>query len=148
MENKKIKRKVFTDNCVSLLNAPYHPLGRSEAGIDCVGVPIVGMKKSGIDIYDMKVYPHNGDGITLSKILGEMGRQKSISDIKEGDILLIKFSRHPQHVAVYLGDHYKNGENYMIHAYSIPDKVIIENVRDWLSSRRIVAAFELNDFED
>ena len=61
-------------------------------------------------------------------------QQINVGDIEAGDVLLMRISKAPQHVAVYVGG------GYMVHAYQESGKVAEHRIDDiWLS--QIVAAY-------
>lgn len=142
-------RKYWLEKVCLNVGVKYHPCGRNEFGLDCIGAGVVKpLNDCGVDTshVDLKAYSPEGDGINLSYIFNNMFNQKSIDEIKEGDIILMKFFKHPQHIGVFLGNYYNNGKNYMLHASTLYDKVAIHDFNDWIN--RVVCVYSLKEFID
>ena len=100
----------------SWLGTPWTHQGRlRNVGVDCGGL-IIGVGKE-LDVldFDMSAYGRIPDGQKLRALCEQHLLAKPVSDIVPGDVLLMRFTRHPQHLAI-VGDH---GEPFsMIHAYA------------------------------
>lgn len=95
-----------------------------------------------------KLVAHSGqpDGVILQRACDEYLRRVAIADAQPGDMILIKFGRNPQHLAL-LGD-YRHGGLSMIHALGPggPGKVVEHNLDEsW--RRRIVAVYAIPGVE-
>ena len=51
--------------------------------------------------------------------------EKDKSEMAIGDILLMSFGGHPTHIALYMGDYFENGGEYIIHSY-LPLRKVVE----------------------
>jgi len=127
----------FARSCVG---TPFVHQGRSPGvGLDCAGLGIVSAKAAGIFIKDFSGYPRTPFDGMLKKMFDE---QKNLirvdaSDLSPGDILLMRFSSQPQHVAIMSND------GYIIHAYQNIGKVV-EHRLDANWRRKIVAVYRLS----
>ncbi len=119
------------------IGTPFRHQGRLPGvGLDCAGLGIVAAKAAGIDIKDFSGYPRTPFDGMLKKMFDEQQflRQVFINEFEPGDVLLMRISVAPQHVAIYVG----NG--YMIHSYSSLGKVVEQRIDDcW--KKRIIAAY-------
>jgi cell wall-associated NlpC family hydrolase len=119
------------------IGTPFRHQGRLPGvGLDCAGLGIVAAKSVGIDIKDFVGYPsHAFDGM-LKKMFDEQ-KNLSIIDRKNaspGDVLLMRISKAPQHVAILSYD------GYIIHAYKNVGKVVEQRIDDFWNSK-IVAVY-------
>lgn len=115
------------------LGVPFHHQGRNKAGIDCLGLLVVSAKEAGIELEDHKGYSRQPDGITLRS---ECDRQLiKIDKMKTGDILLMRFRKEPQHIAI-------KTDIGIIHSYQNAGKVV-EHGLDAKWIKRIVGVYRL-----
>lgn len=121
----------------ALIGTPFRHQGRlPQVGLDCAGLGIVVAKSIGIEIKDYTGYPRTPFDGMLKKMFDEQEnlQQIGIHDIESGDVLLLRITAAPQHVAIYVG----NG--YMVHAYQAIGKVAEQRI-DEIWTRKIVAAY-------
>jgi len=119
------------------IGTPFRHQGRIPGvALDCAGLGIVVAKSVGIEITDFKGYPRLPFDGMLKKMFDEQAFLKSIplSEAVHGDVLLMRISKAPQHVAIMSHD------GYMIHAYQGVGKVVEQRIdADW--KNKIVAAY-------
>lgn len=88
----------------SYLGVRYRHQGRSRDGLDCVGFLKTVSDELGMDIQ----YPHNYSptptSTSITDMVGSYFSEKSIEEIKPGDILTFYFDNKCHHVGIYLGD--------------------------------------------
>lgn len=133
-------RKEICDKALEYLDTPFIHQGRLKGvGVDCAGL-VVGVAKE-LNLYneevsDLKGYSRIPDGETLYQtLLNGTSKEKSMKDLKEGDVLLFRFTRYPQHVGIYMPN------NKLIHSYEGVGKVVIHSLDDkW--KNRIISVFE------
>lgn len=121
----------------SCIGTPFRHQGRIiGAGLDCAGLGIVVAKAVGIEIKDFSGYPSQPFDGMLKKMFDEQDflQQINLSDAKPGDVLLMRISSAPQHVAI-LSD-----KGYMIHAYRGVGAVVEQRIDDFWNSK-IVAVY-------
>lgn len=119
------------------IGTPFRHQGRLPGvGLDCAGLGIVVAKSVGIEIKDFKGYPRTPFDGMLKKMFDEQDSltQIDVNDIEPGDVLLLRITAAPQHVAIYVGG------GYMVHAYQTIGKVAEQRIdADW--RKKIVAAY-------
>lgn len=121
----------------SYINTPFHHQGRLPGiGLDCAGVGIAVAKSLGIPIKDFSGYPRTPFDGMLKKMLDEQESLMRIArDTAEpGDVLLMRISTDPQHIAIM------SYNGYMIHAYQNVGKVVEQRI-DAYWKNKIVAVY-------
>ena len=84
-------------------------------GVDCGGLIICVCKELGLLDFDPQAYGRIPDGCRLRALCDQYLLAKAVSDIAPGDVLLMRFTRHPQHLAI-VGE---RGDPFsLIHAYA------------------------------
>jgi len=124
----------------SLIGTPFRHQGRIPGvALDCAGTGISAVYiGAGIVIEDFSGYPRTPFDGMLKKMFDQQDHleQIPISDMAPADILLMRISKAPQHVAILSYD------GYMIHAYQSVGKVVEQRIDDFWR-RKIVAAYRL-----
>lgn len=119
------------------IGTPFRHQGRLPGvGLDCAGLGIAAAKGAGIDIQDFTGYPQLPFDGMLKKMFDAQPRMREISksEMLPGDVLLMRISSAPQHVAIVS----ENG--YMIHAYRGAGKVVEQRIdSEW--KNKIVALY-------
>lgn len=130
------------------LGAPFAHQGRSEAGLDCLGLLLVvadtlqlQFEQQAVSAIDVPNYGHRPDVIFLRKRLNHFLHEIDAAAAAPADVVLLKVNGSPQHLAI-LSDYPMAGERGMIHAYA-PARKVIEHryAPDW--QRATYAAFRL-----
>jgi cell wall-associated NlpC family hydrolase len=80
------------------------------SGIDCAGLIVLVAQDLGLSNFDFLNYTKQPYYGTLKKILDDNLEKISVLDLQAGDILLMRFDKEPQHLAIY------TGENTIIHS--------------------------------
>jgi cell wall-associated NlpC family hydrolase len=109
----------------------WHHQGRSRAGIDCVGLVINVGHALGLSAFDIADYARQPDPAMMRALLAE--HMDPITEPEPGDVVLMRFEREPQHVAVLT-------DSGIIHAYAQARKVV-EHRLDSIWKSRIVGAY-------
>lgn len=145
-------REAFLAECRTFLGVKWQHQGRSEQGIDCVGLlvaPAIRLQILQAD-QDVTNYPRQPDGEQLSALLHQHCRR--LADWKAAacaDILAIKFADQPQHVAIITAPFHPSWGFHVIHAFGNSEMggSVVEHRLDdnWLKSHRarIHAAFSI-----
>lgn len=122
------------------LGTPFHHQGRvCGVGLDCAGVVAHVVERAGYSYTAPTNYgrqPFRGvleDTLNSQEILHRV----PLSDMQKGDILLMRFAKEPQHLAIYTG-------NGIIHAYETVKKCV-EHGLDEPWQKRIVAVYRIKD---
>lgn len=122
------------------IGTPFRHQGRTPGvELDCAGVGIAAAKAVGIEIKDFSGYPRLPFDGMLKKMFDHQVRLGLMIEIDKcevcaGDVLLMRISTDPQHVAIY------SGNGYMVHAYQAIGKVAEQRI-DEIWNRKIVAAY-------
>lgn len=142
----------------SWIGTPFCHQGRHKAvaeragACDCLGV-LVGVAEElelrSVDgdllaQFDVRDYGHIPDGARLQHMLDALLRPVRVEDISAGDVLLMRFERLPQHLAI-VSDHTQGGLG-IIHALAAMRKVV-EHRLDAQWHRRIVRAYRVSGVE-
>jgi cell wall-associated NlpC family hydrolase len=116
------------------LGTPFHHQGRQKGvGLDCIGLIVVALGAIGVAVQDRTDYGPRPDGVSLVRGLLAHGA-RPVETAALGDILLFRFDRQPQHVAL------ANGAGGMIHAYAPAGRVVETNLgQAWM--RRLVGIY-------
>lgn len=120
------------------VGTPFKHQGRQKGvGVDCIGVPYCVARDFGmVDSSIMVPYKRDPDGSLLPHILGE--NLIRVHKPQPGDIMLFRFVKHPQHVAVYTGRN-------IIHSFSQIGECI-EHIYDKRWQKRLVAVYRFKEF--
>jgi cell wall-associated NlpC family hydrolase len=116
------------------LSTPFHHQGRTpDVGLDCIGLIIVALRAVNISVRDRTDYGRRPDGKSLVAALEAHGA-KPTNTIQRGDILLFRYDRQPQHVAL------ATGIDSMIHSFAPAGEVVETQVGDYWK-RRLVGIY-------
>lgn len=117
------------------LGVPYHHQGRSEFGMDCVGLIIAVARDLGFDevaAADRSDY-RTGENPTLRPTLDRVFQAIPVPSARPGDVLLMTLLRIPQHVGIMT-------PTGIIHGH-MGVKCIVEHPMGPTWNRRVVAAY-------
>jgi NlpC/P60 family putative phage cell wall peptidase len=111
------------------IGTPFHHQGRAPGlGLDCIGLIIVALRAVDFEINDRTDYSRRPDGKSLVAALDEHGALP-VEEIQAGDILLFRYDRQPQHVAL------ATSADTMIHSFAPADKVVETSIGDYWKRR-------------
>jgi cell wall-associated NlpC family hydrolase len=130
------ERTAFIARARELLGAPYRHRGRSERGVDCIGLVVYALAPLR-DLHDRRVYSPAPDGVQLRDALtAHFG--DPVSDLQPGDVVLMRWHQHPNHVALVTD--YPTGGLALLHSYAQAKHVVEHRLAEpW--PRRIVAGW-------
>lgn len=123
------------------VDTPFHHQARVEGvGVDCVGLVISVAREIGAVPADWDVggYGRVPDGKQLVHHLSERLVPVAQADMAPGDVVLVAFDSHPQHVGI-VGD-YLHGGLSIIHASGAHGRVL-ETRLLFTKAMRFVAAY-------
>jgi cell wall-associated NlpC family hydrolase len=99
------------------IGTPFRHQGRiAGQSLDCAGLVVHVAKTIGADYIDVQGYgrlPHKG---LLESTLDAQPCLARVDDMRQGDVLLMRFGREPQHLAICAGE-------TIIHSYQNAGKV-------------------------
>lgn len=118
------------------VDTPFRHQGRHPGvALDCAGLAVCAAEACGLSVADLVGYADRPRGGALESALDAQPclRRIPVGEASVGDLLLMRFSGDPQHLAILAGD-------TIIHAYSQVRKVCEHNFTDeWRS--RVVRAY-------
>lgn len=122
------------------LGVPYHHTGRSRKAVDCAGLIIAVYDELGKPLPPIPLYGRDNPPQYLLKYVSQCFELVGgIDAAKPGDILVLRFSKVPQHLAIYTGP-------TIIHSYENVKKVVEHRLADvWKT--RITAVYRHKDHE-
>lgn len=130
-------RQQIVDEARSYLGCRWHHQGRSRAGVDCIGLVIRVAHALGLSTFDIADYSRQPDPTMMRGLLAL--HMEPVASPQIGDVLLMKFEREPQHVAIVT-------DQGIIHAYAQARRVV-EHRLDSLWKSRIVGAYQFKGIE-
>ena len=123
------------------LDTPFQHQGRiAGLALDCAGLIVHVARSIGVAYTDVPAYgrsPHEG---LLKATLDSNACITRVTDAQAGDILLMRFTSEPQHLAICAGD-------TMIHSYLNVGKVC-EHRLSSMWAERIVAVYRFKDLHE
>ncbi|MBV8061589.1 MAG: C40 family peptidase [Alphaproteobacteria bacterium] len=100
------------------IGTPFHHQGRqAQVGLDCIGLVVVALRAAGIAVQDRQDYGRRPDGQALERALLQHGAVR-VDTITAGCVLLFRYDRQPQHVALATSD------ATMIHSFAPASEVV------------------------
>jgi cell wall-associated NlpC family hydrolase len=131
------------------LGTPFHHQGRKPGiGLDCIGLIVIALRAAGMNVQDRTDYSRRPDGKTLVAALEEHGA-KQVADIRAsgcavaqsepekiraGNVLVFRYDKQPQHVAL------ATGPDSMIHSFAPAGEVVETLIGDYWK-RRLIAVY-------
>lgn len=117
---------------------PFLHQGRlPQVGLDCGGVVVCALKAIGHPVIDAIGYGRLPAKGMLEKVVEENCDKVAISEVQDGDILVFKFIREPQHVAIYF-------DGKLIHGWQEVGKVVVHDFNGvW--RRRLTGCYRVRD---
>lgn len=133
---KDVDKKEFVANSRTYIGTPFRHRGRTRNGLDCVGLAVRVLMDMDKIVIDKKVYgpEPSKDGLRdyIEQNIGSPVATKEDIDngfqLELGDILLMKFTLEPHHVAIV--SDYIYGGDAMIHAYAAVERVVEHRLDD------------------
>lgn len=121
------------------IDTPFQHQGRIPGlALDCVGLGAVVAEKLNMPLQQTLAYGRLPNNAMLESWIDRQPFIERVTgELMPGDVLLMRFLKEPQHMAIYTG---KN----IIHAYQPMGKVV-EHVMDEKWKRRIVRAYRFKE---
>jgi len=120
------------------LDTPFVHQGRILGhALDCAGVAVHVARRCGENVNEPAAYSRWPNKAMLEWWLEQQPFLERAAPAAAGDLLLMRFSGEPQHLAVYTGEN-------IIHAYQAAGRVV-EHVLDDKWRRRIVRVYRFKD---
>ncbi|MCY1550944.1 putative phage cell wall peptidase, NlpC/P60 family [compost metagenome] len=123
----------------SMLRSPFKHQGRVPGlGLDCAGLLVCTCQALGLPIEDVQGYGRNPFNGLLEQAIRRQPflREVPKAELQPGDVLLMRFSQAPQHIAIAT-------EHGMIHAYEHSGAVVEHRLAEvWRARITHVFRFE------
>jgi len=138
-----VKREAVVQAARFWVGVPWRHQGRTEHGVDCVGLIVMVCRGLGLTSYDSTVYGRDPDP---DRFMGHFaaggGTRVNPKDAKDGDLLVFHQSGFPCHVGLRSTRH---EVAYVVHAHMARKQVVEERLTD---QAPLVAAYRLPNVED
>lgn len=129
------------------VDTPFQHQGRiAGLGLDCAGLYVHVCQCLSIPHLDATGYPRSPFGGELERQLDAQPCLKRIplEQARKGDVLVMRVSRAPQHIAFHAGEHC--GQTYVVHASEEHEKVCVHRLDSrWFGRVVLAYRFEVND---
>jgi len=122
------------------IGIPFAHIGRNEHAVDCAGLVIAIAHELRLSDFDMRSYNQTPDGVTMRALCDQHMVPKD-GDPEPGDVLLMRFKRNPQHLAI-VGDYPVPGQVSIIHAHRGAMKCV-EHILNQEWRERIVRVYTI-----
>jgi hypothetical protein len=147
IDNEEELRNKIIDEARTFLGTRWQHIGRSkEHGVDCVGLISCVLQNLDFEVNDLLNYTHMPDFKILQKKLLDNAFLIDFKDIKKGDILTFKFEKTTTHVGFI--SEIKESQIYIIHAYSLYPRKVVEHIIDKRWINQISGCYRLNIFKE
>lgn len=97
-----MRKQDFIEALRSELGTPWKHQGRlSGVALDCAGLVVVSARACGMEVPDRLDYERRPDTAVLMGVIEDSGLYLTpVNALQEGDLLVMKYDRNPQHLAV------------------------------------------------
>lgn len=121
------------------LKTPFRHQGRVPGlGLDCAGLLVHCFLENNIDVVDIPGYGRSPAKAALECALKQQPKLVRIYQLEPGCILLMRFAKEPQHLALYTFD------NTVIHSYESVG-LVCEHILDEFWRKKIVGMFKITE---
>lgn len=137
----RILREKFAEEARVLVKTRFRHQGRTERGVDCLGLLVLAARRAGSRIVEEDVtdYPHRPDPEVLRRWLNRALCRIPRRQAASGDVFFMREGDLSAHVGVVDID--PDGKEHVIHAYG-PAKQVLREVLQ-LDVRTILAVYRL-----
>ena len=133
-------RAAFLAAARAYVGVRWRHLGRSQKGVDCIGLVIAALRDCGVAVDSPPTYTREPDGTLRDGLIERLG--EPVTDWRAGDVVLMRWNtlNGPHcHVGI-LGTN--RGEWTLLHAY-LAEQRVVEHRLDGHWPRRIADVFSL-----
>lgn len=123
------------------LGVPWRHLGRSRAGVDCIGLVLLAAAKAGLSIPDPAPYAREPQGAALMR--GVLAHGVRVADALPGDVLVFRMGLYGGHVGIAT-QHRTYGGPGVLHAYA-PHRHVVEQPMDAELRRALLAVIRVTE---
>lgn len=139
-----VTRAQIIEEARTWIDTPWRHQGRTDKGIDCVGLVVRVTQALGLNEYDRTDYTRRPDGFDFVSVFRERMDIKAVNQAKSGDLILIANGPYPCHVALVSE---KYGVLHIIHA-AVSHRKVVEEPYDHDLPRKTTHCFQFKNLED
>jgi cell wall-associated NlpC family hydrolase len=103
------------------LGVPWRHLGRSRAGVDCIGLVLLAARDAGLDLPDPAPYQREPQGARL--LAGVLAHGRRVGVAEPGDVLVLRMGVYAGHVGIAT-THRGYGVPGILHAFALRRHVV------------------------
>ncbi|AFU86579.1 putative NlpC/P60 family cell wall peptidase [Caulobacter phage CcrRogue] len=126
------------------LQTPWRHRGRTERGLDCIGLAVMIFEKYNLEYMDQDGYARTPDGERFVDVIKAHMTLADPTDLKPGMLVLFNDDARPCHVGILAQKH---GVMTLIHA-TADKKRTVEEIYDRRYAARFRMAFDFPGVED
>lgn len=112
----------------SHLGVPWRHLGRTPAGLDCIGLVLLAAAAAGVALEDPAPYAREPSSQRLRQGIAEHLDAVPLDAIAEGDLLVFNMGLYAGHLGLH-GTHPAYAAASVLHAY-LPRRAVVEELLD------------------
>ena len=112
----------------AMVGVPWRHMGRSAAGVDCIGLVLLAASRAGVALPEPAPYAREPQDHALRAALGEHLEWVPLDQVQDGDVVLFSMGIYAGHVGI-AGLHPIYGVPSVIHAH-LPRRCVIEEPRE------------------
>lgn len=116
------------------LGVPWRHLGRTRAGVDCIGLVLLAAREAGRLLPDPAPYQREPQGTRLLDGMRDLCDLVPLDQALPGDVLLFRAGLYGGHVGIFSA-HREYGVPACIHAFAPYRKVIEQRLCDIIAAR-------------
>jgi cell wall-associated NlpC family hydrolase len=136
-----MSRADLVDRARTYLGVPWRHLGRTRAGVDCIGLVLLAAADAGLTLPDPAPYQREPQGQRL--LDGIRAHAQRVVVAEPGDILVFRMGIYGGHVGIATV-HRTYGGPGVLHAYA-PRRHVVEQQMDGEMQRALAAVFRLTE---
>lgn len=141
-----MQRQLIVDTARSYLDVPWHHVGRSRGGVDCVGLVIMVCHELGIPYEDQRTYTRGPQVQNfLAAIRSQTNPAADFNFRRPGQLAIFRQTIFPMHIGILAKDAY--GSLTVIHAAAKHRRVVEEGLSGQIGDE-LIELRELIGVED
>lgn len=110
------------------LGVPWRHLGRTPAGLDCIGLVLLAAEAAGLTLDDPAPYAREPSSQRLRQGIAEHLDAVPLDALADGDLLVFNMGLYAGHLGLH-GTHPAYGAPSVLHAY-LPRRCVVEELLD------------------
>ena len=123
------------------IGVPWRHLGRTRAGVDCVGLVLLAAAKAGLPVPDPAPYARQPQEAALLR--GVLAHGRRVPEARPGDVLVFRMGLYGGHLGIATS-HRAYACPGVLHAYA-PHKHVVEQPMDSDLQRALLAVIRVTE---